>query len=73
MVTTSPSVTPTHTGLDPAHQALWTLRVGFAALPILFGIDKFALVLTDNWTRYLAPQINDSPPEVPRPRCTSSG
>jgi hypothetical protein len=59
MVTTSPSVTPTHTGLDPAHQALWTLRVGFAALPILFGLDKFANILTDDWTKYLAPGFND--------------
>jgi uncharacterized membrane protein YphA (DoxX/SURF4 family) len=47
---------------DPGFQAFWSLRLGFAALPILFGIDKFALVLTDNWTRYLAPQINDLTP-----------
>ena len=47
---------------DPGFQAFWSLRLGFALLPILFGIDKFALVLTDNWTRYLAPQINDLTP-----------
>ena len=47
---------------DPGFQAFWSLRLGFAALPILFGIDKFALVLTDNWTRYLAAQINDLTP-----------
>jgi uncharacterized membrane protein YphA (DoxX/SURF4 family) len=40
-------------------QAFWALRLGFAALPILFGIDKFANVLTDDWTRYLARQFND--------------
>jgi hypothetical protein len=33
--------------------------LGFTALPILFGIDKFANVLTDDWTRYLAHQFND--------------
>lgn len=43
---------------DPAVQAFWTLRIGFATLPILFGIDKFAHVLTDNWTRYLAHDID---------------
>ena len=44
---------------DPGCQAFWALRIGFTALPVLFGIDKFAGVLTDNWTRYLAPQVND--------------
>lgn len=44
---------------DPGFQVFWALRVGFAALPILFGIDKFANWLTDDWTRYLAPQFND--------------
>jgi hypothetical protein len=29
---------------------------------LLCRFDKFALVLTDNWTRYLAPQINDLTP-----------
>ncbi|MGN6780112.1 MAG: hypothetical protein ACTHJH_01265 [Marmoricola sp.] len=44
---------------DPGHQAYLALRVGFALLPVLFGIDKFAGVLTDHWTKYLAPQFND--------------
>jgi hypothetical protein len=44
---------------DPGFQAFTALRLGFAALPILFGIDKFATVLTNDWTRYLAPQFND--------------
>jgi uncharacterized membrane protein YphA (DoxX/SURF4 family) len=43
---------------DPGYQAFWALRIGFTALPILFGIDKLVGVLTDNWTRYLAPQVN---------------
>jgi hypothetical protein len=35
------------------------LRVTYALAPILFGIDKFANVLTDDWTRYLSSQFND--------------
>ena len=46
---------------DPVHQAFWLLRIGFTALPILFGIDKFAHVLV-NWDIYLAPRINDLVP-----------
>jgi hypothetical protein len=44
---------------DPAAQAFLLLRVAFTVAPILFGLDKFAGVLTDDWTRYLAPQFND--------------
>jgi uncharacterized membrane protein YphA (DoxX/SURF4 family) len=42
---------------DPAYQAFWTLRIGFSAAPILFGLDKFAHVLT-NWDKYLAPRLD---------------
>jgi hypothetical protein len=35
------------------------LRIAFTVAPILFGLDKFAEVLTDDWTKYLAPQFND--------------
>jgi hypothetical protein len=45
----------------PLHQAFWLLRAGFTALPIIFGLDKFADVLTD-WSLYLAPQIDDLVP-----------
>jgi hypothetical protein len=38
----------------PVGQAYRLLRVGFTVLPILFGLDKFASLLTD-WTQYLAP------------------
>jgi hypothetical protein len=57
MTTTSPAadVRAAGTASAPAVQAFWTLRVGFAALPVLFGADKFAHVLTNDWTRYLAP------------------
>jgi hypothetical protein len=44
---------------DPAQQALLMLRVVFTAAPILFGLDKFANVLTNDWTRYLSSQFND--------------
>jgi hypothetical protein len=39
-------------------QAFRLLRTVFTVAPILFGLDKFAEVLTD-WDRYLAPGIND--------------
>jgi len=44
---------------DPGAQAFMLLRIGFAVAPILFGLDKFAEVLTDDWAKYLAPQFND--------------
>src|SRR3954466_10629471 len=44
---------------DPVAQAFLLLRIGFIVAPILFGLDKFANVLTDDWTRYLAPAFND--------------
>jgi hypothetical protein len=37
------------------------LRAGFTVLPVVFGLDKFADVLTD-WPRYLAPGIDDLVP-----------
>src|SRR3954453_12770975 len=44
---------------DPVAQAFMLLRIAFTVAPILFGLDKFANVLTDDWTRYLAPAFND--------------
>jgi hypothetical protein len=44
---------------DPAAQAFLLLRIAFTVAPLLFGLDKFAQVLTDDWTRYLAPEFND--------------
>jgi hypothetical protein len=46
---------------DAGYQAFLLLRIGFAALPILFGLDKFFEVLV-NWEIYLAPWINDIVP-----------
>jgi hypothetical protein len=43
---------------DPAAQAFMLLRIAFTVAPILFGLDKFANVLTDDWTRYLAPAFD---------------
>jgi hypothetical protein len=42
---------------DPGFQAFWALRIGFTALPILMGADKFAHVLT-NWDKYYAPRLD---------------
>jgi hypothetical protein len=44
-----------------APQVLQLLRLGFTVLPIVFGLDKFADVLT-NWSQYLAPEIDDLVP-----------
>jgi len=46
---------------DPAYQAFLMLRTAFTLAPVVFGLDKFAGVLTD-WERYLAPTINDLVP-----------
>ena len=40
--------------LEPSRQAFLLLRTAFTVAPILFGLDKFANLLTD-WTTYLAP------------------
>jgi uncharacterized membrane protein YphA (DoxX/SURF4 family) len=48
----------------PAHQAFTILRVGFALLPILAGLDKFMGVLVD-WKLYLAPAIMNALPLDP--------
>jgi hypothetical protein len=43
---------------EPAAQAFMLLRITFTVAPILFGLDKFVNVLTDDWTRYLATDFN---------------
>ncbi|SOC50844.1 DoxX protein [Blastococcus aggregatus] len=42
---------------DPGYQAFLLLRTVFTVAPIVFGLDKFADVLTD-WPDYLAPWID---------------
>ena len=49
------------TAADPAYQAFLLLRTVFTVAPIVFGLDKFANVLTD-WPTYLAPWIDNLVP-----------
>src|SRR3954470_11383013 len=42
---------------DPSQQAFLLLRTVFTVAPIVFGLDKFANLLT-NWPQYLAPWID---------------
>jgi uncharacterized membrane protein YphA (DoxX/SURF4 family) len=42
---------------DPSYQAFLLLRTVFTVAPILFGLDKFANLLT-HWPMYLAPWID---------------
>ena len=44
--------------LHPAEQAFWILRIGFAALPIIAGADKFFERLVD-WDKYLSPTVTN--------------
>jgi len=44
-----------------ARQVFLLLRIGFAAAPILFGIDKF-FNWSVEWPTYLAPWVNDIAP-----------
>ena len=44
---------------DPVNQAFMVLWIGFVALPILMGLDKFVEVMNDNWPMYLASEFND--------------
>lgn len=43
-------------GTEPAYQAYATLYVGFIALPVIAGADKFFHYLVD-WNQYLAPSV----------------
>src|SRR4051794_27369092 len=49
------------TTADPADQAFLLLRTVFTVAPVVFGLDKFANLLTD-WPRYLAPWIDSIVP-----------
>lgn len=42
---------------NPGYQAFLVLQTVFTVAPILFGLDKFANLLTD-WPQYLAPWID---------------
>ena len=64
MSTAAPALRPTpiprstELRADPVAQAFLLLRIAFTVAPILFGLDKFANVLTDDWTRYLSSEFN---------------
>ena len=47
---------PTSPVARPAYQAQLILHVGFTALPIVAGLDKFFHLLVD-WDQYLAPAV----------------
>jgi hypothetical protein len=56
------STRPARADTDRAGQeAFWILRTAFTVAPILFGLDKFANVMTD-WPKYLAGQLDDLTP-----------
>ena len=44
---------------DPVAQAFTLLRITFTVAPILFGLDKFAEVMINDWPKYLASEFND--------------
>jgi uncharacterized membrane protein YphA (DoxX/SURF4 family) len=56
MVTNTPRSTrlTDQVAADPTEQAFLLLRTVFTVAPIVFGLDKFANLLTD-WPGYLAP------------------
>ena len=64
---TAPSSTSRHQrdggvlAADPVRQAFLLLRTAFTVAPVVFGLDKFANLLTD-WPRYLAPVIDQIVP-----------
>jgi hypothetical protein len=59
---TVPAQAGSTTGTDRAgREAFWILRAAFTVAPILFGLDKFANVMTD-WPKYLAGPFNDLVP-----------
>lgn len=45
--------------LDAARQAYLALWATFVALPLVFGLDKFATLLSDDWATYLPSWAND--------------
>jgi uncharacterized membrane protein YphA (DoxX/SURF4 family) len=58
-------VTQGRTRRGAAYQGYLLLRVGFVVAPILAGIDKFFDWMV-NWSRYLAPWIDDLMPGTAR-------
>jgi uncharacterized membrane protein YphA (DoxX/SURF4 family) len=46
---------------DPRYQGFWMLRLGYTAIPIVMGVDKFLNGLVF-WPQYLAGWIDDIAP-----------
>src|SRR5205814_4471181 len=46
---------------DPRYQAFWLLRIGYTAIPLTMGIDKFFNGLA-YWPKYLADWIDNIAP-----------
>ena len=65
MATVTRPTAGTATRTDPGYQAFFVLRTVFTVAPIVFGLDKFANVLTD-WPQYLAPWIANIAPGSPQ-------
>jgi hypothetical protein len=52
----------TITHVDAARQAYLGLWATFIAVPLVFGLDRFAAMLNDDWESYLATWANDIVP-----------
>jgi uncharacterized membrane protein YphA (DoxX/SURF4 family) len=50
---------------DPRYQAFWLLRLGFTAIPLVMGIDKYFNGLV-YWPKYLADWIHNILPGTPQ-------
>ena len=65
LVTDAPPAVATSRGFTlaarPAYQSYLMLYVGFAALPVVVGFDKFFHLLV-NWDQYLAPLVTQIVP-----------
>jgi uncharacterized membrane protein YphA (DoxX/SURF4 family) len=56
--TAVPTAADRHGLRDPRYQAFWLLRIGYTAIPLTMGIDKFFNGLV-YWPKYLADWINN--------------
>src|SRR5947208_5488862 len=50
---------------DPRYQAFWMLRLGYTAIPLTMGIDKYFNGLV-YWPKYLADWIHNILPGTPQ-------
>jgi uncharacterized membrane protein YphA (DoxX/SURF4 family) len=56
VVTSPEAITVPRVEHDSTYLAFLLLRIGYAVLPILAGLDKFTHVLAD-WPKYLSPRV----------------